>query len=202
MKKEIITINREYASGGHYIGGQVAKALGIPLYDTEIIKEAAKLTGLPNELVEESEQRVTNSFLFNLVMNANTTQNYFEKIYLAEKEIILEKASQGPCVIIGRCANFILGKSYSPLRVFVYSNKQHRINYAVKNYNITESEAASLIKKSDHERSLYSQNMLDMVWGKPANYDMMLNSGELGISECSTIITTFYNSQNNKDGLY
>ena len=195
MKKEIITINREYASGGHNIGQQVAETLGIPFYDTEIIKEAAKKTGLSSDFVADAEQRVTNSFLFNLIMNANVNQNYYERIFAAEKEIILEKAAQGPCVIIGRCANFILDKEYPNLRIFLYASIKKRIAYAVENFKVTASDAASLIQHSDRDRALYCQNMLDMTWGKRTNYDLMLNSGELGISACIDLICTFYNSQ-------
>lgn len=198
MKKEIITISREYASGGRTIGKMTAEKLDIPFYDTEIIKETMKKTGLSEDVIKSTEQRVTNSFMFNIAMGIDTELNYMKKIYFAEKEVILEKVANGPCVIVGRSANFILKSEIIALRAFIYSDKKSRTNYAIQNYKVSQSEAKSLIERSDKERSLHSKSFHDEVWGDRKNYDILLNSGVLGLEECSDIIVKLYQYWNTK----
>lgn len=195
MKKEIITISREYCSGGRTIGQKTAEKLDIPFYDTEIIKETIKRTGLSEKTIENAEQRVTNSFLFNIAMGVNSGINYIEKIYLAEKDIILEKASKGPCIIVGRCADFILKDNFPSLRVFIYSDKKTRMDYAVKHFGVEPANARSVIERSDKERALHSKNFHDKNWGERENYDIMLNSGVLGFDACSDILVKLYQTQ-------
>lgn len=191
MQSKIITISREYASGGRTIGRKVAEALNIPFYDTEIIRETMVKTGLDEALIRSAEQRVTNSFLFNIAMGVDPSRNYIQKIHNAEKEIIMEKIDEGPCVIIGRSANFILNHKVPALQVFIYSDEKTRVKYAIENYGIDENEALSLILQSDRERHLYSKNFYDEDWGCRTNYDMMLNSAMLGIDGCVDQILRF-----------
>lgn len=184
MEQKIITISREYASGGRTIGRRVAEELGIPFYDTYIIRETMAKTGLDENLIRSAEQRVTSSFLFNIAMGVDPAHNYITKIHEAEKEIIQQKLSEGPCVIIGRSANFILNERIRALQVFIYSDEKSRVEYAVKNYGVDENEALTLIRRSDRERNLYSKNFYDEDWGERTNYDMMLNSAMFGIEGC------------------
>lgn len=186
--KKVITISRQYASGGRTIGKMVAKELGIPLYDSEIIKDTMKKTGLSAEMVENMEQRVTNSFLFNLVMGVDDAHNNLKQIEKAEHEIIREYVKNGPCVIVGRSANFVLDIKDS-LNVFVYSDKASRVEYAVNHYEIDEKQAKLMIEKSDHERKMHALSFYSKEWGKKDNYDLLLNSGKLGIEKCVELIT-------------
>lgn len=192
MKTKIITISREYASGGGSIGKMTAEKLDIPCYDTEIIKETMKKTGISEAMIESTEQRVTSSFLFNLAMGVAAERNYMEQIYQAEKEIILEKVSQGPCVIVGRAANFIKKNEIDSINAFIYSDLKHRMEYAVKNLNIDEKNVRAVIEKSDKERSLFSRSYYDREWGEKGNYDIMLNTGVLGMEKSSDILVNLY----------
>lgn len=192
MKTKIITISREYASGGGSIGKMTAQKLDIPCYDTEIIKETMKKTGISEAMIESTEQRVTSSFLFNLAMGVAAERNYMEQIYQAEKEIILEKVSQGPCVIVGRAANFIKKNEIASINAFIYSDLKHRMEYAVKNLNIDEKNVRAVIEKSDKERSLFSRSYYDREWGEKGNYDIMLNTGVLGMEKSSDILVNLY----------
>lgn len=192
MKTKIITISREYASGGGSIGKMTAQKLDIPCYDTEIIKETMKKTGISEAMIESTEQRVTSSFLFNLAMGVAAERNYMEQIYQAEKEIILDKVSQGPCVIVGRAANFIKKNEIASINAFIYSDLKHRMEYAVKNLNIDEKNVRAVIEKSDKERSLFSRSYYDREWGEKGNYDIMLNTGVLGMEKSSDILVNLY----------
>lgn len=195
MESKIITISREYASGGRTIGRKTAEQLGIPFYDTEIIRETMKKTGLSEELIQNAEQRVTSSFLFNIAMGVDVGRNYMQKIHFAEKEVILEKGAEGPCVIVGRSANFILQNKVPALRAYIYSDVDSRIDYAVKHYGIDVSEAHSMILRSDKDRSLYSKSFYDEEWGERTNYDLMLNSAALGIDGCVDLIIKAYQNE-------
>lgn len=195
MKKEIITISREYCSGGGTIGKKTAEKLGIPFYDTEIIKETIKRTGLSEKTIQDAEQRVTNSFLFNIAMGVNAGINYIEKIYFAEKDIILEKASEGPCVIVGRSADFILKDNFPAIRAFIYADKKVRIEYAKEQFQMEPAAAKAAIERSDKERALHSKNFHDKAWGERQNYDILLNSGALGLETCSDILVKLYQEQ-------
>lgn len=192
METKIITISREYASGGGSIGKMTAKKLDIPCYDTEIIKETMKKTGISEAMIESAEQRVTSSFLFNLAMGVAAERNYMEQIYQAEKEIILEKVSQGPCVIVGRAANFIKKNEIASINAFIYSDLKHRMEYAVRNLNVDEKNVRAVIEKSDKERSLFSRSYYDREWGEKSNYDIMLNTGILGMEKSSDILVNLY----------
>lgn len=185
--KKVITISRQYASGGRTIGKMVADQLGIPLYDTKIIKDTMEKTGLSEEIIEAAEQRVTSSFLFNLAMGVDDAHNYMKQIEKAEHEIIQGYVEQGPCVIVGRSANFVLDETDS-VNVFVFSDVKDRISYAVDHYAIDEKQAKLMIEKSDHERKMHAMSFYSKEWGQKNNYDLLLNSGKLGIEKCVEII--------------
>lgn len=185
--KKVITISRQYASGGRTIGKMVAQKLGIPLYDSEIIKDTMKKTGLSEKMVEAAEQRVTNSFLFNLAMGVDDAHNQMKQIEKAEHEIIQEYVKKGPCVIVGRSANFLLNEEDS-LNVYIYSDVKNRISYATQHYAVDEKDAKIMIEKTDHERKMHSLSFYNKEWGNKNNYDLLLNSGKLGIEKCVELI--------------
>lgn len=185
--KKVITISRQYASGGRTIGKMVAQKLGISLYDSEIIKDTMKKTGLSEKMVEAAEQRVTNSFLFNLAMGIDDAHNQMKQIEKAEHEIIQEYVKKGPCVIVGRSANFLLNEEDS-LNVYIYSDVKNRISYAIQHYEVDEKDAKIMIEKTDHERKMHALSFYNKEWGNKNNYDLLLNSGKLGIEKCVELI--------------
>lgn len=184
---KIITISRQYGSGGRLIGEMVSKQLNIPFYDSKIIRETMKKTGFTENMIKSTEQRVTNSFLFNLAMGVDEAHNHMKIIEQAEHDVIQNLAKQGPCVIIGRSANFILSEK-DTLNVFIYSDISNRITYATEHYNIDVANAKSIVKKNDHERKMYALNFYNQDWENKNNYDLLLNSGKLGIDTCVKLI--------------
>ncbi len=199
MKKTIITIGRELGSGGRTIGKMVAEKLNIPYYDRELIDKAAGESGLSTNFVENNDQRVTNSFLYNVAMGTSygygilqganqQTLPLGEQVYIAQQKVIEEYANKGSCVIVGRCADQILAGRDDLLRVFIYSDMEKRKERGVKEYGMSQATVARDIKKSDKERSQHYNMFTDQVWGDRHNYDLMLNSGDLGFQKCVNII--------------
>lgn len=197
--KKIITIGRELGSGGRTIGKMVANRLGIPYYDRELIDKAAENSGLATQYVESSEQRITNSFLYNLAMgtsygygilqNANRqTLPLSEQIYEAQREVITKFANQGRCVIVGRCADQILADREDVFRVFIYADMDKRIERGIQEYGMAKQTAWKEIEKSDKERSRHYNVFTDKTWGDRHNYDLLLNSSKLDYENCVKVI--------------
>lgn len=192
MSNKIITISREYASGGHTIGEKLAEKLDIPFYDSNIVKRTMEITGLPEDVIKNAEERVNGSFLFNVVMGVDSTHNYLKQIQEAEQQVISEEILKGPCVLVGRCANIIIKKKVPSLNAFIYSPKKDRILYAQEQYGVPPEEAEKKIQKSDKERSMYSRNFYNQEWAARQHYDIMLNAAALGIDSCVNILAEIW----------
>ncbi len=197
--KKIITIGRELGSGGRTIGKMVANRLGIPYYDRELIDKAAETSGLATQYIESSEQRITNSFLYNLAMgtsygygilqNANRqTLPLSEQVYEAQREVVTKFANQGRCVIVGRCADQILADREDVFRVFIYADMDKRIERGIQEYGMAKQTAWKEIEKSDKERSRHYNVFTDKTWGDRHNYDLLLNSSKLDYENCVKVI--------------
>lgn len=197
--KKIITIGRELGSGGRTIGKMVANRLGVPYYDRELIDKAAENSGLTTQYIESSEQRITNSFLYNLAMgtsygygilqNANRqTLPLSEQIYEAQREVITKFANQGRCVIVGRCADQILADREDVFRVFIYADMDKRVQRGIQEYGMAKQTATKEIEKSDKERGRHYNIFTDKTWGDRHNYDLLLNSSKLDYENCAKII--------------
>ena len=197
--KKIITIGRELGSGGRTIGKMAANRLGIPYYDRELIDKAAEKSGLATQYVESSEQRITNSFLYNLAMGTSygygilesarrQTLPLAEQIYEAQKEVITNFANQGRCVIVGRCADQILADREDVFRVFIYADMDKRIERGIQEYGMAKQTALKDIEKSDKERSRHYNIFTDKTWGERHNYDLLLNSSKMDYENCAKII--------------
>lgn len=192
---KVITIGREYGSGGRTIGKLVAKKLGIPYYDRELVDEAAKHSGLAVEAVEENDQIVTRSFLYDLAIG--TSYGYVNQsgvpldlntqVFLAQRDAILKFASE-PCVIVGRCADYILREHKDLLRVFIYADKKARLERIVSEYGEDPAKAEKLLSQSDKRRARHYEEFTDSIWGARRNYDVLLNSAALGIEKAADII--------------
>lgn len=202
--KKIITIGRELGSGGRTIGKMVANKLGIPYYDHELIDAAVEKSGLSTAFVETTEQKVTSSLLYNLAVGTAYGYGIFkdadkqtlplsEQVYIAQKETIRSFAEKGSCVIVGRCADQILADRDDVLKVFVYADKIKRAERCVKEYGLSQNSALKQIERSDKERSRHYNCFTDKTWGERINYDLLLNSGELGLEACAKIICSTAN---------
>lgn len=191
---KIITISREYGAGGHSIGQQVAKNLGIPFYDRDIIKETAKASGFDPELVEgEGEDVSSAASIWNTIcaVSSNYFSNTQDAIYEVQKAIILHFAKEGPCVILGRCADEILREAgIDSLNVFIYADEVHR---AVRASELTGStnatELQKMLAKKDNSRHTYYGHYTGKKWGDCHNYHLSLDSGALGFDLCVKLIT-------------
>ncbi|MBQ7653919.1 MAG: cytidylate kinase-like family protein [Clostridia bacterium] len=187
----VITISREFGSAGREIGEKAAKALGIPFYDRAIILKAAENSGLSEDFIEKEEQRVTNSMLFNLSTGGIANQNFqfmSDQIYIAQSRAIREYADEGSCVIVGRCADYILREDVKCLNVFIYADKYFKLNRIMQKYALDQSAAEKMIKESDKKRSRHYRFYTSMEWGEKENYALCINSGKLGVENAVQII--------------
>ena len=200
MKNLIITISRQYGSGGRMIGQQLAKELNIPFYDKEIIDLAAKESGLAVDFIRGQEQQLTQSLLFSIVTNFTSNSSAFnpnmlslsDQVYLAEAKAIRELADKGPCVMVGRCADWVLEKDYDVLRVFVCGPIEDRCRRAVEEYGDKQENIQKAVQSIDKQRARYCQHYCDKAWEDAENYDLCLNSGTISIENCVAIIKDAY----------
>ncbi len=197
MKKIIITIGRELGSGGRTIGKIVAEKLGIDYYDYEIIDETAKKSGFSTDFVQQSEQRVTSSLLYNLALGSTYGMSPFGRtggvnletqIFLTQQKVIREMADKGSCVIVGRCADYILKEYDNIFRVFVYADIEYRRNHLVEHYGYKPELTLKEIKKADKRRSGHYLTFTEQHWGHRQNYDLMINSSLLGLEKSAELI--------------
>ena len=193
MEKKIITISRQYGSGGRYVGQKLSQKLGIPCYDEKLIDMVAKESGFAQDFVAEKGERMTGSLLFNIASSLSFANNVFstnngvtlqDEIYFTQNRIIKELADKGPCVIVGRCADYILREREDCLNVFIFADNESKIERAEKYFNITREEAPAVLKKKDKARANHYKYYTDQEWGMASNYDLCLNSGLIGIEGC------------------
>jgi len=191
---KIITISREYGAGGHSIGKQVAEKLGIQFYDRDIVRETAKASGFDTELIENEEEDVTKTdSILKSICSASST--YFhdtqEVIHDVQQAIILRFAQEGPCVILGRCADEILRENgIDSLNVFIHADEIHRAVRVSQLTGITDAtEIQKLMAKKDSSRHTYYSRYTGKKWGDSRNYHLSLDSGILGYELCAKFIT-------------
>ena len=177
-KKTVITISREYGSGGRDVGKLLAEYLHVPCYDKEIILETAKKSGLNKEYIKENEQ---------IKKDFNIYYNNDDNIYLNESKVILSMAKK-PSVIIGRCADYILKDNLNVYKVFLYSDEQHKIDRVTKYYNISKEDALKEIKKVNKNREKHYEYYTNKKWNDPSNYDILLNVDVLGVAKTAKIL--------------
>ena len=191
MKDMIITISREFGSGGHQIGEKIANKLGINYFDNAIIDQAAEQSGLSAEFIQKEEQTFSNSILFNLATSGGQFgvggTSLVDKIYIAESKAIKEFSSQGSCVIVGRCADYILRDS-DCFNVFIYADDWFKHKRIVEDYGYTDKEASKLVKSRDKTRARHYNYYCDRLWGDRKNYHLVLNSSAYGIDKSVDLI--------------
>jgi cytidylate kinase len=185
MNNYVITIGREHGSGGHMVARKLSEILGIPCYDREMITLAAKDSGLSEEIIKLHEQKKTSSFLYSLSMSAHTLP-ISDMVYIAQSNVIKNLAKTESCIIVGRCADYILKEFENCFNLFIYAPFEHRIARVREHYGITDKNLERYITRKDRERADYYQFNTHAKWGDYKNYDLMLNS-EPGIDATSRI---------------
>lgn len=205
-EKYIITIGREYGSGGHEIGMKLAEKLGIKCYDRELLEIASRESGLCKEIFEHHDEKPTNSFLYSLVMDTYSLgysggTSYVDmpinhKVFLAQFDTIKKLAQEGSCVIIGRCADYALEDNPNAVSVFIKASMEARTERIMRLHGLTESKASDLIYKNDKRRASYYNYYSNKKWGEAKSYDLCLDSSLIGIDGCIEMIKNFIEFRN------
>lgn len=197
---KIITISREYGSGGRQIGAMLAEKLNIPFYDKQLFAEASKRSGIHEDFLEKAEENgsrmYTHAFDFpwsgvNMPLN--------DRIFLAQANTIQELAEQGPCVIVGRGGNQILKKRQDTLHVFIHADFEKRVRRIVEEYGVEASKAEKMIQTVDKNRASYLKAYTNQNFGEAANYHLCINSGTIGIDNAVEMIYAVYQESTKKD---
>ena len=191
--KTIITIGREFGSGGHVIGKLLSEKLGIPFYDKELLDRAATDSGFCKEIFENQDERPTTSFLYSLVMdtyssNIMNDMPLNQKVFLAQFDSIKKIAREGACVIIGRCADYALEEDPNVLSVFIHAELDDRVKRISNLYDLTPNKARDRIRKNDKSRSSYYNYYTSKEWGAAESYDLSVNSSKYGIEGTVTLL--------------
>ena len=192
MKNRIITISREFGSGGRTIGRKVAEKLGIPCYDAELIQKIAQESGFDADYIREAGEYTPGGFLSSALSNRSfgpTNEDYLWKI---QYNVISDLAEKGSCVIVGRCADYILKDKADCLAVFIHADMAFRANRIVSVYGQREDSPEERLKDKDKRRAAYHRFYTNMKWGQAKNYHLCLDSGVLGIDKCVETIAGMY----------
>ena len=192
MQNRIITISRQFGSGGRTIGKNLAEKLGIPCYDSELIHKIALESGFAEKYIKTAGEYVPDGFLSSVLSTrayGPTNEDYLWEI---QYKIISELAEKESCVIVGRCADYILREKADCLNVFIYADMEYRMDRIVRVYGEQEEAPEERIRKKDKRRAAYYRFYTDTKWGQAQNYHICLNSGELGIDRCVEILQSLY----------
>ena len=192
MENRIITISREYGSGGREIGRMVAEKLGIKCYDSDLIQRTVDKSGFNADYVKEGGEDATGGWFSMFLADRTRGKTNQDKLWEAQSQVITELADNESCVIVGRCADYILRARADCLTVFIHADADKRAARAVKEYGDREDTVQKRVKEKDKRRAAYYQFYTDMKWGEARNYHVCLDSGELGIEKCAEIIAQLY----------
>lgn len=190
MAKRIITISREFGSGGRFIGEEVAKKLGIAYYDKDIINQIAEESGLSPDYIQESAELSPKKGILAYALAGRdiTGKSVEDMVYEVQRKVILELAEKEPCMIIGRNADFILKDRDDVLNVFIHGNMPEKMKRICQLYNVSEQDAVKMMTDTDKRRMTNYNFYTDQRWGKASNYTLCLNSSQLGYDKCEEII--------------
>lgn len=195
MKNRIITISREFGSGGRTIGKMAAEALGIPCYDRELIQKIAAESGFHEAYVQEAGEYAPGGFLASAFAHGTAYPTNEDYLWQIQCRIITELAEKGSCVIVGRCADYILRNKADCLRVFIHADLAARAKRIVEVYGEREESPEQRLRDKDKRRAAYHRFYTDMKWGHAQNYDVTLNSGTLGLERCAALIRRLYQAK-------
>lgn len=197
---KIITITRQYGSGGHDIGKLLAEKIGIPFYDKELISLAAKESGISPEVFAQADEKMSNSLLYALSTGLYNYGNGFatmgdlpanDKLYILQHKIIKQKAEKETFVVVGRCADYILKEYDNVVKVFIYADIETRVRRAVERHDIEPSKARQAVTKADKNRANYYSFYSGQKWGAVENYDLCLNSSRLTTEQAVNLIIDY-----------
>lgn len=197
--KRVITIGRQFGSGGHEVGVKLAESLQIPYYDKELLKRAAKESGLCEHLFESFDER-PKSLLYSLAMDPYSFSNLSapygtieQEVFLATFNAVKKAADEGPCVLVGRCADYALRERTDCLHLFIYAPLEERVKRVAQLHDLAPDKARERIAKTDKQRASYYNYYTSKRWGVPASYDFCLDSSRLGIDGTVELITYILN---------
>lgn len=196
----IITIAREYGSGGHLLGEMLSKELGIKLYDKEFIHLVAEKSCINEQYIKKNEQSIP-SFWLKCILGKNSEQSLERSLssddvlFVAESKIIQELAEKGPCIIVGRCADFVLRDYPNLIKVFCYSDLKSACVRCVQEYGVSEEKAESEIKRINHNRIAHYEYYTGEKWGEPHHYNLMINTGSIDLSVACNLIKSIYKNR-------
>ncbi len=202
LENTIITFGRQFGSGGHEVAKKVSEMLGIPYYDKELIAHAAKKSGLSENLFEGLDEKPTNSFLYSLVMGLQLgNSSYYrygditdvDNIFRIQSQAIKEIADEGPCVIVGRCADYILRDRENLVKVFIHAGMDFRTKRVMERDDMKEKAAIDYITKSDKRRASFYNFYTNGVWGSVDNYNLSVDTEKLGIDKSAELIVNYVN---------
>ena len=198
----IITISRQYGSQGRTVGREIAKRFNIPYYDRELISLASKESGFSEDLFDQLDKRATNSFLYSLTMFGSAGLNGLsltDQLYITQRNIIRKVASEGSCVIVGRCADYILRKEPELFNFFIKAPIEARLEHCKNDPRVPENPTKETIEKLDKQRAAYYNFYTGQVWGNVSNYDLCLDSSRLGVSKTVDMIIDFIDTVQAKE---
>lgn len=199
-EKYVITFARQFGSGGHEVAKTTAEILGIPFYDKELIAIAAKESGLSEHLFDGLDEKPTNSFLYSLVMGVQSGASTYcrygdvtgsDNIFRIQAQVIRQIADKEPCVIVGRCADYILQEYENLVSVFVHANIEQRIERIMKRYDLKEKNAEDYINRTDKRRNSFYNFYTNRVWGSVDNYNLAIDTAQIGIKNAAEIIAEY-----------
>lgn len=192
MKNRIVTISREFGSGGRTIGKAVAEKLGIPCHDAELIEKLSRESGFAKEYVRQISEYMPGGYPESLFSNRTLGPTNEDILWDSQNKVILEIAEKGPCVIVGRCADYILRDKADCLKVFIHADIAFRVERIVKVYGERDQSPEQRLREKDKRRAAYYRFYTDMKWGDAHNYHIALDSGALGIERCAEIISALF----------
>ena len=193
----VITISRQFGSGGHEVGEKLARQLDVPFYDKALIANAAKQSGLSEEVFAKADEKATSSHLYSMVMGSYSfgarvpginEMPINDKLFIIQSDIIKKAAADGPCVIIGRCADYILREHENCLNVFVHANKEDRIRRSVMKKDCEERKAADFVTKKDKQRANYYNFYSNKRWDDLQNYDITIDTSRFTVDEAVELL--------------
>lgn len=194
---KVITVSRQYASGGRMMGKLIADHYGIPFYDNDIITIAAKESGFSEKMFEKAEDKARNSLIYSIAMGMNVfgaqgysqdVVNIDDKVFLAQSSVIRKVAEEGPCVIIGRCADYVLKDICDSVNIFCCADINARIKRAVEVYGMSHAKAEENVLKIDKKRANYYNYHSDKKWGRAENYHLSIRTDLVGIEKSADVV--------------
>jgi cytidylate kinase len=201
MEKFVITIGREFGSGGLDVGRMLSEKLGVKCYDKELLAMASKESGLCQEIFESHDEKPTNSFLYSLVMDTYSVSGYTStpfmdmplnhKVFLAQFETIKNLAKKESCIIVGRCADYALAEHPNCIHVFIHADMAFRIQHIMETFGLEKDKAADMIQKTDKKRANYYNYYSNKKWGDSRSYHLTLDSSQLGFDGCCKMILDY-----------